>query len=104
LDEDSRDNAIEKLEDRDGGTATRELARKESHGAIYTALATLTPREARVIQLRYGLGQFRSHTLNEIGWYMKLSRERVRQIEGAAIRKLRECDTLADILGTLGGS
>ena len=53
-------------------------------------LSTLTPREARVIRLRFGLGQDRSYTLEEVGKKFGLTRERIRQIEGKALRRLRQ--------------
>ncbi len=53
------------------------------------ALSTLTPREARILRLRYGLRDGREHTLKEIGEKYGLTRERIRQIEKEALRKLR---------------
>ena len=49
-------------------------------------------REAQVLRLRYGIGTNHDHTLEEVGQAMGLTRERVRQIESAAIRKLRSPD------------
>jgi RNA polymerase primary sigma factor len=53
-------------------------------------LATLTPREARVLRLRFGLGHDRAYTLEEVGRKFGLSRERIRQIEGKALHRLRQ--------------
>lgn len=53
------------------------------------ALDTLPPREFRVLQLRYGLMDGKVHTLEEVGRKMGVTRERVRQIEGQALRRLR---------------
>jgi RNA polymerase primary sigma factor len=53
------------------------------------SLATLIPREAEVLRLRFGLGCDREHTLEEIGTSMAVTSERVRQIELRALRKLR---------------
>jgi RNA polymerase primary sigma factor len=53
------------------------------------ALATLTPREARIIRLRFGLGNHKPCTLEELGAKFGLTRERIRQIEGKALRRLR---------------
>ncbi len=53
------------------------------------ALAGLTPRERRVIQLRFGLLDGNQHTLDEIGKRFAVTRERIRQIEAKALRKLR---------------
>jgi RNA polymerase primary sigma factor len=52
-------------------------------------LATLTPREERVLRLRFGIGQHQDHTLEEVGQDFEVTRERIRQIEAKALRKLR---------------
>ena len=52
-------------------------------------LHTLTDREARVLQLRFGLEDGRSRTLEEVGREFGVTRERIRQIEAKALRKLR---------------
>jgi RNA polymerase primary sigma factor len=52
-------------------------------------LGTLTPREKRVLQLRFGLEDGRSRTLEEVGQVFGVTRERIRQIEAKALRKLR---------------
>jgi RNA polymerase primary sigma factor len=56
---------------------------------IEELLNTLTPREARILRLRFGLQNGRSHTLEEVGQKFGLTRERIRQIEGRALRRLR---------------
>jgi RNA polymerase primary sigma factor len=56
---------------------------------IKKSLDELAPREAQVLRLRYGIGTNKDHTLEEVGHALGLTRERVRQIESAAIRKLR---------------
>jgi RNA polymerase primary sigma factor len=58
-------------------------------GQIKEVLSTLTPREHRVIQMRYGLEDGRNRTLEEVGREFGVTRERIRQIEAKAIRKLR---------------
>ncbi len=52
-------------------------------------LGTLTPREARILRLRFGLQNGRAYTLEEVGQKFGLTRERIRQIEGKALRRLR---------------
>ena len=52
-------------------------------------LRTLTPREERVIKMRFGVGDGREHTLEEVGQNFAVTRERIRQIEVKALRKLR---------------
>lgn len=56
---------------------------------IEQVLATLTPREARILRLRFGLQNGHSYTLEEVGQKFGLTRERIRQIEGKALRRLR---------------
>ena len=57
---------------------------------ITRAINTLTEREATVIKMRFGIGDGQEHTLEEIGQKLKVTRERVRQIETKALRKLAE--------------
>ena len=52
-------------------------------------LASLTPREERVLRLRFGIGMNSDHTLEEVGKQFKVTRERIRQIEAKALRKLK---------------
>ncbi|MBA4390050.1 MAG: RNA polymerase sigma factor RpoD [Syntrophus sp. (in: bacteria)] len=52
-------------------------------------LSTLTPREEKVVRMRFGLGEKHDHTLEEVGLVFEVTRERVRQIEAKALRKLR---------------
>jgi RNA polymerase primary sigma factor len=52
-------------------------------------LSTLSPREARILQMRFGLNDGTSYTLEEVGQKFGLTRERIRQIEGKALRRLR---------------
>jgi len=52
-------------------------------------LATLTPREERVLRMRFGIGEKSDHTLEEVGQDFAVTRERIRQIEAKALRKLR---------------
>jgi len=65
--------------------AANELLRRQ----VEEVLATLLPREARVLQMRFGLKDGQTHTLEEVGRRFGVTRERVRQIEAKALRKLR---------------
>ncbi len=56
---------------------------------IHGILSDLTPREEKVIRMRYGIGEKSSYSLEEIGAMFNLTRERIRQIEIKALRKLR---------------
>lgn len=66
-------------------TATQNLLREQLLGVI----ETLTPREQKVIRLRYGLDDSHPRTLEEVGKEFNVTRERIRQIEAKALRKLR---------------
>mgnify|MGYP003164503869 CR=1 FL=1 len=68
---------------------TRMRRSSTSIECIKKSLDDLAPREAQVLRLRYGIGTNKDHTLEEVGHALGLTRERVRQIESAAIRKLR---------------
>ncbi|GAH61058.1 unnamed protein product [marine sediment metagenome] len=56
---------------------------------IEEALKSLTEREAKVLKMRFGLGDGNEHTLEEVGQQFKVTRERIRQIEAKALRKLK---------------
>jgi len=65
--------------------ATHHLLQRE----LNEALDTISPREARILRLRFGLQDGRAHTLEELGQKFGLTRERIRQIEGDALRRMR---------------
>jgi RNA polymerase primary sigma factor len=65
--------------------AAREMLREQ----VKNALAVLSEREREVLELRFGLLDGKDHTLEEVGQYFQVTRERVRQIEAKALRKLR---------------
>ena len=56
---------------------------------LWSAKGTLTSREAKVLKLRFGLVDGQPHTLEEVGKEFNVTRERIRQIEAKALRKLR---------------
>ena len=56
---------------------------------VKKVLGTLTPREERVLRMRFGVGEKSDHTLEEVGQDFEVTRERIRQIEAKALRKLR---------------
>jgi RNA polymerase primary sigma factor len=60
-------------------------------------LAGLTPREAKVLRMRFGIDMNTDHTLEEVGKQFDVTRERIRQIEAKALRKLRH-PSRADIM------
>ena len=59
---------------------------KETTGDL---LANLSPREAKVLKMRFGIDMSTDHTLEEVGRQFDVTRERIRQIEAKALRKLR---------------
>ena len=61
----------------------------ETSEQIQQVLKTLTPKEEMVIRMRFGIGADRDHTLEEVGRHLSITRERVRQIEAKALRKLK---------------
>lgn len=65
-------------------------------------LESLTPRERRIIELRFGLGDERGRTLKEVGAELGLTKERVRQIEKEALAKLRHPSHSRELIGYLG--
>jgi RNA polymerase sigma factor (sigma-70 family) len=67
------------------------------------ALECLTPREARIIRMRFGVGGGRRHTLDEIGNAFMLTRERIRQIESKALAKLRRNSTTESLRAFISG-
>ncbi len=62
-------------------------------------LSTITAREERVIRLRFGIGGEREHTLDQVGEILDLTRERVRQIENDAMRKMRQSSRANSLRG-----
>ena len=90
LSESSPDTTIaDLLADNSQATPEDEFVARSEDELLEKVLSTLTSREAIVIKLRFGLGNGTEHTLAEIGRKLGVSRERVRQIEDDALRKLR---------------
>ena len=73
----------------DAGVPVDEAGRQLLRRELFSVLKSLTPREERVIALRFGLEDGRARTLEELGKEFNVTRERVRQIEAKALRKLR---------------
>ena len=65
------------------------IVKKEIKEKISKALTYLTPREERVIRMRFGIGLNTDHTLDEVGQQFSVTDNRIMQIEGKALRKLR---------------
>jgi RNA polymerase primary sigma factor len=90
------------IEDEDLPTPSDVASHRLLREEIEEVLTSLTPREARVLQLRFGLADGRSHTLKEVGEKFGVTRERIRQIETEALQRLRHpsrSQKLRDYLG-----
>jgi RNA polymerase primary sigma factor len=72
-------------------------------GAINELLDGLSPREAKVLRMRYGIDMSSDHTLEEVGRQFDVTRERIRQIEAKALRKLRHPTQSAKVRTYLDG-
>jgi len=92
IEDEAADNPVE--------TATQEMLRER----IDQVLKTLTYREREIIKLRYGIGDGYTYTLEEVGRIFKVTRERVRQVEAKAIRKLQHPVRARKLEGFLDGS
>lgn len=77
------------IEDVDAQEPMDAAAREMLRESMQNALAVLSDRERQVLELRFGLVDGRDHTLEEVGQYFEVTRERIRQIESKALRKLR---------------
>ena len=88
------------IEDKDMISPQEAVITANMSKQIQAALSTLNEREERIVQMRFGIGETRDHTLEEVGQNFDLSRERIRQIEDKALRKLRQ-SSRADKLRSL---
>ncbi|MCF0233966.1 MAG: sigma-70 family RNA polymerase sigma factor, partial [Thermoguttaceae bacterium] len=77
--------------------ATQEMLRRR----IWKVLKTLSYREREIIKLRYGLGDGYSYTLEEVGQIFRVTRERIRQIEAKAVKKLQQPSRSQELIGFL---
>ena len=77
------------IQDEEAGVPVDEAGRQLLRRELMSVLKSLTPREERVITLRFGLDDGRPRTLEELGKEFNVTRERIRQIEAKALRKLR---------------
>lgn len=87
--EDSSTTLGELIEDRAAPSPEDSTLKADEIESVEECLALLTPREEKVIRMRYGIGEPMNYSLEEVGAQFCLTRERIRQIEVNAIRKLR---------------
>ncbi len=92
------------IEDESAGVPDRHRLRQEMlKDRIEEVLKTLTYREREIIKLRYGIGDGYTYTLEEVGKIFKVTRERVRQVEAKALRKLQHPVRARKLQGFLDG-
>ena len=77
------------IEDKNAVSPSESVINGSLEESCRKVLATLTPREERVLRMRFGIGENSDHTLEEVGQDFEVTRERIRQIEAKALRKLR---------------
>ncbi len=77
------------IEDKKVASPLESAIRKNLHHQVRKVLNTLTDREEKVLRWRFGIGEQTDHTLEEVGQEFDVTRERIRQIEAKALRKLR---------------
>lgn len=77
------------IADRGGVSPVEATIQKDRAERVHVILATLTPREEKVLRRRFGIGEKTGHTLQEVGDEFGLTRERIRQIQAKALTKLR---------------
>jgi len=77
------------IEDKHSNTPQDTAIYDDLYEQLNKVLSTLTPREEKVVRMRFGLGEKYDHTLEEVGQFFDVTRERVRQIEAKALKKLK---------------
>ena len=77
------------LEDKSAGSPNESLLNQDLSTQVERALSMLSPKEKEILRLRFGIGEEGEHTLEEVGKRFDVTRERIRQIEAKALRKLR---------------
>jgi len=90
------------IEDEDAPSPIDAAAREMLREQVQHALASLSDREREVLELRFGLNDGKEHTLEEVSRYFNVTRERVRQIEAKALRKMRHPARSRDLRDYLG--
>ena len=87
--DDDQYHMADAIEDTSMAAPVEQLSHQMLRNSIEQAMTVLNPRERTIIEMRYGLQDGRTHTLDEVSAEFKLTRERIRQIEVKALRKLR---------------
>jgi RNA polymerase primary sigma factor len=102
ISDDSESTAIDFIENPDAENPSEQLDTADLRDSIEDVLASLSPREEKVIRMRYGIGEPTHYSLEEIGARFALTRERIRQIEIKALRKLRHAKRRKNLESFLG--
>ena len=89
LGDDEDSHLVDFIEDKLSQTPLEAAQEENLKATMHEVLATLSPREAKVLMLRYGIDTNTEHTLEDLGQQFVVTRERIRQIEAKALRKLR---------------
>jgi RNA polymerase primary sigma factor len=89
------------VEDKSTIAADDALIETDLNHQIHKVLAMLTPREEKILRMRFGIGESGEHTLEEVGNDFSVTRERIRQIEAKALRKLRHASRSKVLRGFL---
>ena len=98
--EDDEDSSLESfIPDDDSISPSTSAARKILKSYIDEIIADLTPREQKILDMRFGLGDGVTHTLEEVGKVFTVTRERIRQIEAKALEKIRQHHKLGKLKG-----
>ena len=91
------------VEDKDADSPAELLLTTDLREQTAEMLTTLTPREEQIVRMRFGVGDDSEHTLEEVGHAFNVTRERIRQIESKALRKLRHPNRAAKLRPLLDG-
>jgi RNA polymerase primary sigma factor len=87
--EEEDSHLVDFIEDKNRPSLAEEVVQRSLADHTRRVLASLSPREERVLKMRFGIGERSNHTLEEVGHDFDVTRERIRQIEAKALRKLR---------------
>lgn len=94
-------NLAQVIEDPNGMVAFDLLSEMDQQNVVCEVLSELSPKEERVIRMRFGLGMDQESTLEDIGQLFGVTRERVRQIEGRALQKLKQPELAKKLLAAM---
>ena len=99
-DDDDQDSSLESfIPDEETISPSTSAARKILKAYINEIIADLTPREQKILDMRFGLGDGVTHTLEEVGKVFSVTRERIRQIEAKSLEKIRQHHKLGKLKG-----